>query len=82
MLAVRRAKVATATSISPDGAAGDARQIAGTRHKTSHRAVISASEKGMQWEEARGLLQGMLHKSFAPNTVSHSAADSACEKNM
>ena len=36
----------------------------------------------MHWEEALCLLQEMLHRSLAPNAVSHSAAIGACEKGM
>ena len=34
----------------------------------------------MQWEEALGLLQEMVHKLLTPNVVSFNAAMSACEK--
>ena len=46
----------------------------------SHRAVISACEKGKHWEEALRLMWEMLHRSLRSDVVSHSAAVSACEK--
>ena len=45
-------------------------------------AVISACEKGMQWETALGLLQEMPRRSLQPEVISFDAAISVCEKGM
>ena len=48
----------------------------------SFDAVISASEKGMSWDTALGLLQEMPRWALQPDVISCSAAISACEKGM
>ena len=42
----------------------------------------SACEKGMHWEAALGLLQGMPSRSLHPDLFSFDAALSSCEKNV
>ena len=46
----------------------------------SYSAVISACEKGGQWEQALTLFQAMPKAKISPNVVSYSAGISACEK--
>ena len=48
----------------------------------SYSAAMSACEKGMQWEEALGLLQEMVHQFLMPDVVSFSATISACAKGL
>ncbi len=48
----------------------------------SYNAVTSACEKGLQWEEALRLLQGMSQSLLPPDVVSYNAATSAYEKGM
>jgi pentatricopeptide repeat protein len=43
-------------------------------------AVISAFEKGKQWDGALGLLQEIVHQLLMPDVVSWNAAISTCEK--
>eukprot|EP00435_Cladocopium_sp_Y103_P018947 s3611_g4.t1 len=45
-----------------------------------YSAVISACEKGGQWEQALSLFQAMPKAQISPNVISYSAAISACEK--
>ena len=42
--------------------------------------MISARDKGKQWEGALALLQEMVHQLLTPDVVSWNAAISACEK--
>lgn len=44
--------------------------------------MISACEKGKQWEAALGLLKEAVQQSLMSNVVSNSAATSACEKGV
>ena len=46
----------------------------------SYSAVISACEKGEQWQRALSLLSEMRGVKLAPNVISYSAGISACEK--
>ena len=43
-------------------------------------AVISACEKGEQWEKALALLREIPKKRLDPEVTTYSAAISACEK--
>jgi len=48
----------------------------------TYDAVMSACEKGTEWEAALGLLPKMLQSLLILNVVSYSTVISACEKNM
>ena len=51
-----------------------------TRTAVSWNRVISAREKGVQWDGDLGLLQEMVQHMRAPNVESWKVAKSACEK--
>ena len=46
----------------------------------SHTAATSACEKGVQWEDALGLLHGTPQSARTPDVVSYTAATNACER--
>ena len=47
---------------------------------TSNNALISACEKGEQWQAAIAVFHEMLQRKQAPRVISYSALISACEK--
>ena len=51
-----------------------------TRTAVSWNRVISAREKGVQWDGDLGLLQEMVQHMRAPNVESWKVAKSVCEK--
>jgi hypothetical protein len=48
----------------------------------SYNAIISASEKGMQWSQALALLREIFDRRFESILVGYNASISASEKGM